>query len=178
MEVVEASVRRASGADGSGCARRVARDKLDGSTVGQESPIEIEHPQEAAELAGGLRWRAVLQMRHPFLQWSGPLGCAEDALRWVHEDPVPLEPLEEGPQVLLVLLEGPGEDEDVIQVCKAEVESPQHLVHEALERLGGVTQAEGHVRELEKAKGSCDGGLQDVAGMDGYLVVSSHQVDV
>jgi hypothetical protein len=60
---------------------------------------------------------------------------------------------------------------------RIEVESPQHLVHEALERLGGVTQAEGHVRELEKAKGGRDGGLLDVVRMDWGLIVSSHQVD-
>jgi hypothetical protein len=161
---------------------------LDGSRVWQESPVEVQHHKEAAELAGGLRRRAVLQISHSFLRWSGTLsghsvaeegdlGCAEDALRRVDEDPVPLETVEKSPEVLLMLLTAPGENEDVVQVGKAEVESPQHLVHKSLERLGGVTQAEGHERELEKAKGSCDGGLLDVAGMDGELVVRSHQVN-
>jgi hypothetical protein len=58
---------------------------------------------------------------------------------------VRLELAEEGPEMLLVLLEGPGENEDVIQVCEAEVESPQHLVHEPLERLSGVVQPEDHL---------------------------------
>jgi hypothetical protein len=51
--------------------------------------------------------------------------------------------------MLLVLLEGPGKDEDVLQVGETEVESPQNVVHEALERLGGAAQAEGHEVELE-----------------------------
>jgi hypothetical protein len=36
-----------------------------------------------------------------------------------------------------------------IQVREAEVESPQNIVHEALECLGGVSQAEGHEGKLE-----------------------------
>jgi hypothetical protein len=45
-------------------------------------------------------------MGHSFFQWSGTLGghfvteegdlgCPEDALRWVYEDPVGLKPVEE-----------------------------------------------------------------------------------
>jgi hypothetical protein len=67
--------------------------------------------------------------------------------------------------VLLVLLKRPGEDEN-IQVGGTEVESSQN-VHEALERLGGVAQAEGHERELEKAEWSGDGGLLCIVVMDG-----------
>jgi hypothetical protein len=44
----------------------------------------------------------------------------------------------------LVVLERTGENEDIIYVDEAEVESPQNVVHEALKRLGGVAQAEGH----------------------------------
>jgi hypothetical protein len=54
--------------------------------------------------------------------------------------------------VLLVLLQRPGEDEDV-QVGQAEVESSQNVVHKALKRLGGVVQAEEHEGELEKPNG-------------------------
>jgi hypothetical protein len=68
--------------------------------------------------------------------------------------------------MLLVLLEGPGENEDVIQICEAEVESPQHLVHETLERLNGVAQP-GYEGKLEKAEGSDEGGLRDIAGCTG-----------
>jgi hypothetical protein len=50
--------------------------------------------------------------------------------------------------MLFVLHERPGEKEDV-QVGETEVESPQNVVHETLERLGGVVQGERHEGELE-----------------------------
>jgi hypothetical protein len=70
--------------------------------VGQKSPVEIQHAQKSTELTGGL-WRvAVLEMGHPLFQRlrafgghlvteEGDLGCSEDALRRVDDDPVPLE---------------------------------------------------------------------------------------
>jgi hypothetical protein len=70
------------------------------------------------------------------------------------------------------------EDEDIIQVGEAEVESSLNVVHESLERLGGVAQAEGHERELEKAKWCDDGRLLYIIRMNGDLVVRSHQVDL
>jgi hypothetical protein len=45
---------------------------------------------------------------------------------------VPLEPIEESPEMLLVFFGGFGENEDVVQVGEAEVESPQHLAQEPL----------------------------------------------
>jgi hypothetical protein len=42
----------------------------------------------------------------------------------------------------LVVLELSGENEDIIYLGEAEVESPQNVVHKALKRLGGVVQAE------------------------------------
>jgi hypothetical protein len=58
-------------------------------------PIKVQHAQEAAELAGGLRWGAVLKMSYSFLQWSqtlsghfvteeGDLRCSEDTLLQVN----------------------------------------------------------------------------------------------
>jgi hypothetical protein len=79
--------------------------------------------------------------------------------------------------MLLVLFGRPGEHEDVIHVGEAEVEFSQDVVHEALERLGGVSQAERHVRELEQAKGCSNGCLRDVVGVAGNLVICFHQVD-
>jgi hypothetical protein len=35
---------------------------------------------------------------------EGDLGCSEDTLCWIYEDPIPLKLVEEGPQVILVLL--------------------------------------------------------------------------
>jgi hypothetical protein len=44
-----------------------------------------------------------------------------------------------------------------------------------LEGLGGVTQTEKHEWELEKAERSGNGRLLYVVGMDGNLVIGSHQ---
>jgi hypothetical protein len=80
--------------------------------------------------------------------------------------------------VLLVLLGRLGEDEDIIQVGEAEVESSQNVVHKALKCLCGVAQAKGHEGELKKAKWSGNGHLLYIIRMDGDLVVCSHQVDL
>jgi hypothetical protein len=64
---------------------------LGGSGVGQKSPVEIQHAQEAAELTGGLWREAVLEMSHSIFERSGTLsghlvteegnlGCSEDTL--------------------------------------------------------------------------------------------------
>jgi hypothetical protein len=48
----------------SGAGKNVMERCLGGSGVGQKSPVEIQHAQEAAELMDGL-WRGtVLEMRH------------------------------------------------------------------------------------------------------------------
>jgi hypothetical protein len=78
--------------------------------------------------------------------------------------------------MLLVFLERPREDEDV-QVGETEIETPQNVVHEALERLGGFAQTEEHEGELEYAEWSGNGHLLYIVGMDGDLIVCSHQVD-
>jgi hypothetical protein len=80
--------------------------------------------------------------------------------------------------VLFVLLERTGENEYVVQVDEAEVESSQNVVHEALRCLGGVAQAEGHEGELEKAEWSGDDCLLYIVRMNGDLVLRSHQVDL
>jgi hypothetical protein len=80
--------------------------------------------------------------------------------------------------MLLKLLDRPGKDEDVIQVGKTEVESPQNFVHEALICLGGVAQAEGHEGKFEQAEWSGNGRLVYVVGLGGDFVVCSHQVDL
>jgi hypothetical protein len=76
--------------------------------VGQESPVEVYHAQKPTELAGSL-WRvAVLEIGHSLVQRlgtlgrhlvteEGDLGCPKDALRRVHDGPIPLKLVEEGP---------------------------------------------------------------------------------
>jgi hypothetical protein len=51
--------------------------------------------------------------------------------------------------MLLVLLERPGEDEDVAQVGETEDKSPENFFIDALKCLGGVTKGGGHEGEFE-----------------------------
>ena len=69
-------------------------------------------------------------------------------------------------------------DQDVIQVDKTERETVEDPVHEPLEGLGGVPQTEGHPEELEQTKGGDDGGLGDVIGGHGDLVVPLKEVNL
>jgi hypothetical protein len=100
----------------SGAAKNVMKRCMGGSGVRQKSPIEIQHAQEAAELTCGVRKGTVLEMSHSIFERSGTLGghlvteegnlgCSEDTLRRVDQDPVSLKLVEERPQVLLVFLE-------------------------------------------------------------------------
>jgi hypothetical protein len=70
--------------------------------VGQKSSVENQHAQESTELTGVL-WRvAVLEIGHSLFQRlrtfgghlvteEGDLGCSEDALRRVDDDPITLK---------------------------------------------------------------------------------------
>jgi hypothetical protein len=96
----------------SGSREGVAKWSLVCRRVGQKSPIE-DYAQETAELTGGLGRLAVLKMDHSFFQRlgargghlvneEGDLGCSEDALRRVDEDPIPLKSVEEPVDVVRV----------------------------------------------------------------------------
>jgi hypothetical protein len=76
--------------------------------------------------------------------------------------------------MLFVLLERPGEGEDV-QIGKTEVESPQNVVHEVLECLGGIVQGERREEELEYAEWGGNAGLLYIIKMDGDLIACCHQ---
>jgi hypothetical protein len=90
------------GALDSGAVQNVVQWCLSGRSVGQKSPVEVQHAQKSTELTGGL-WRvAVLEMGHSLFQRlrtfgghlvteEGDLGCSQDALRRVDDDPIPLK---------------------------------------------------------------------------------------
>jgi hypothetical protein len=75
--------------------------------MGQKSPVVVQHAQETAELRGGLGSLAALLM--------ADLGCSEDAFRRVDGDPVPLKSVAQRPWMSFVLIERPGENENVVQ---------------------------------------------------------------
>jgi hypothetical protein len=73
------------------------------------------------------------------------------------------QPLEQGLQVLQVLLQGVAGDDDVIKVSKRESQLGQHSVHHALKRVPCVPQAEGKAAKLEKPEGGRHGRLWNVS---------------
>jgi hypothetical protein len=86
----------------SGAGENVVQWSLGGHCVGQKSPIEVQHAQKSTELTDGLWKLAVLEMGHSFFQRlktlgrhlvteEGDIGCSEDALRRVDDDPIPLK---------------------------------------------------------------------------------------
>jgi hypothetical protein len=73
-----------------------------GSRVWQKSPVEVQHAQETAELTGDVGRVTVLEVDYSFFHSlgtlgghliieEGDLGCLEDALRRVDENPIPLK---------------------------------------------------------------------------------------
>ncbi len=75
-----------------------------------------------------------------------------------------------------MFLQGVAGDEMVIQVCEDEGEVAKQFVHEALEGLSIICQAERHKQIFKQPKGGDDGGLLDVLGRHGDLIVPLHEI--
>ena len=88
----------------------------------------------------------------------------------IDNQPMLAEP-EEGPEVGQVLLFRGARDEDVIQVDEEEGQVLEHRVHEALEGLRRVPQAEGHPQKLEETEEGDDGCIRDVLWVHRHLMV-------
>ena len=72
---------------------------------------------------------------------------------------------------------GRGGDENVVQINKTVWEMAKYSVHESLEGLCRVAEAERHPKELEQAEGCDDGSLGDVLGVHGHLEVTLGEVE-
>ena len=68
--------------------------------------------------------------------------------------------------------------QDVVQVHESIRKVSEYAIHEALEGLCRVLQAERHAEELEEAEGGDDGSFLDVLTAHGNLVVPFHHVDL
>jgi hypothetical protein len=77
----------------------------------------------------------------------------------------------------LVLLRRAGVHEDGVDVGEAEVEPPQNFVHESLESLRSVAQAEWHEWKFEQPKWCCDGCFLHVVRVHRDLMVGKDEVD-
>ena len=104
-------------------------------------------------------------------------GGGKHALCRVDLQAVLLKDGEDLPEMLHVLLQAVAGDDDVVQVAEDEGQVLEDAVHEALEGLGCVAEAEGHEEVLEQTKWRNDRRLGDVLGRHRYLMVALHQVD-
>ena len=64
----------------------------------------------------------------------------------------------------------------IVQVCENEREVAEQLIHESLERLGGVGQTKRHEEVLEQAKRRDYGRFFHILRSHRDLVISFHQV--
>ena len=103
-------------------------------------------------------------------------GKTEEALVGVDDDAMSGEMIKHDSQVLKVLFASGAGYKDIIDICVGEREATQDLIHETLERLCCISEAERHSHKLKKTKWSCDGGLGYVCGGHRNLVICTYQI--
>ncbi len=113
--------------------------------------------------------------RHPVAQKIQLAGPKLALLAVDHETEVP-EPLEKELEVLQVRNQVRAAHYDVVQVHENKWQAIRYPVHHPLERVAGVAEAETHPQELVQAEGGDDGGLGNVPGMHGDLVVALAEI--
>ncbi len=125
-----------------------------------EPPVEIEHPEEAAELLECLGHRKVFNLAD--FRWGRADAliindvAQEFYLRYTESTFFGLEDhaeisqtFEQYLEVLFVLVCVFGSNEDIVQIGKRKSETTEHLVDKTLEGLGGVSETERHACEFE-----------------------------
>ncbi len=115
-----------------------------------EPPVEIEHPEEAAELLECFGHRKVFNLTD--FRWgrAGALIIDEFNLRYAETTFFGLEDyaeisqtFEQNFEMLFVLVCVFASNEDIIQIGKRESGTTEHLVDKTLECLGGVSEGLG-----------------------------------
>ncbi len=81
-------------------------------------------------------------------------------------------------EVLLVFLTTGAGDEEIVDIYVANVEAMQNFVHEPLERLGCVPEAERHPQEFKQAKWGGHSCLGDVLLCHRDLMICLDQINV
>lgn len=69
-------------------------------------------------------------------------------------------------------------DEDVVEINKNEGKILEDVVHEALECLGGISEAKRHGKVFEKAERGDHRRFGNVGGVNGNLVVTFDEVQL
>ena len=83
-------------------------------------------------------------------------------------------------EMSLVFIRILREDENVVDVhpYKDPQVVPNDIIHDALQRRWGVTEAKGHNNPLEGAKFCVEGGFLDIFVVDSDLVKPTNKVDL
>ena len=160
----------------------------DGGGGGDEPAIKIDGAQEGHELLDGAGLgvqldggEAAVERRdaggRDMMSQKIQLGDGELALLLIHHQAGLAQAQENFLKVGGVLLCVGAGDEDVVQVGEPG-RAGHHTVHEALESVPGVAHPECHPCEFEEAKRSDDGGLRDVGGEHGDLVIALPEVNL
>ncbi len=124
-----------------------------------ELRVDIEHPEEAAELLECFGHRKVFNLKD--FRWGRSDAviikdvAQEFYLRYAEstffglEDHAEISQFEQYVELLFVLVCIFGSNEDIVQICKRESETTEHLVNKTLKGLGGVSETERHACEFE-----------------------------
>ena len=88
------------------------------------------------------------------------------------------EALEDTMEMALMFIRGRGEDQNIINVDGAEGEVTKNVVHHSLKGGPGIVEAEVGVIKSVCTKGGDDGGLWNVSGIHGNLIVTLQEVQL
>ena len=102
----------------------------------------------------------------------------KNTLGGVDDQAVGSKETKDSTEVLEVGGTGRGGDENVVQINKTVWEMAKYSVHESLEGLCRVAEAERHPKELEQAEGSDDGGFGNMLGIHGNLEIALGQIQL
>ena len=86
--------------------------------------------------------------------------------------------LEDRPKVLKVLLDRPGEHEDIVDIDGAEGQVPQDHIHRPLESGPSVVEPEAGEVERECPEGRRHSGLRDILSGHRDLIVALREVQL
>lgn len=100
----------------------------------------------------------------------------KEALVGVDDNAMGTQSFKNSSQILEVLFWSGTSNENIIDVGVSRRDTTEDLVHESLECLCGVPEAERHLHKLEQAKWCCDSGLGYVFGGNWDLVICTDEV--
>ena len=102
---------------------------------------------------------------------------SEHAFRRVENKAKLLEAVEKVLKIFVVLCLIGASYQNVVQIHENAIESAADHVHQSLESLSGIFQAERHAQELIESERRNDSSFWNVRFVDGDLVVASYEVD-